>query len=447
MTRVLASAVLLMTVCGTASADENAAPLRTLLTQPAQLAAWLSARDPRIEAQRAKLEAARATARQARVLPNPQLNLGVSDFVIGQTNAASGGPGSANPSLSLGQTLIYTAAIDQLIELGKREPRRQAADLRVQAAAQTAAGTLGQRVGDATQLLGKLAYLAARRGVLVNNLAEANKLLQLEKVRLDHADLSALELARIELDTRAVELELARSESEVAVATSACNALLYATCGLDGLDDPAVLDGGAPLPATLPQVTAAIEARPARVASQLEGAALGWDARLAHNRRIPDPTIGVGYTLDNLTLSGDQHQSLMVTLGIPLPVFDRGTHDEDAARANARALAAEDRAAVRDATGQVEALLAQRATLEATVTKLSSDTVSKSSQIIDLTRRAFDLGQAPLTDLLLAQRAHRDLLLQLLEARFDLFTIRALLRQQLGLDDQASRAGAGRNTP
>lgn len=430
-----------------ARADDAVPLLRTLLTQPAQLAAWLSARDPLVEAQRAKIEAAQASARQARVLPNPQLNLGVSDFVIGQTNAASGGPGSSNPSLSLGQTLIYTAAIDQLIELGKREPRRNAADLRVQAAAQTAAGTLGERVGDATQLLGKLAYLAARRSVFVNNLVEAKKLMQLEKIRLEHADLSALEFARIELDTEAVELALARSEAEVAVATSACGATLYATCTLDGLDDPAALDDGAPLPARLPAITAAIEARPARVASQLEGAALGWDARLAHNRRIPDPTIGVGYTVDNLTVSGDQHQSLMVTLGIPLPVFDRGSHDEAAARANARALAAEDRAAVRDAAGQVESLFAQRATLEATVAKLASDAVRKSTQIIDLTRRAFDLGQAPLTDLLLAQRAHRDLLLQLLEARFDLFTVRALLRQQLGLDDQASRDGAGRTTP
>jgi outer membrane murein-binding lipoprotein Lpp len=113
MTRVLLSAVLLVSRCGRARADQAAPPLRTLLTQPAQLAAWLAARDPRIEAPRAKLEAAQASARQARVLPNPQLHLRVSDFVIGQTNAASGGTGSSNPALSLGQTLIFTAGIDR----------------------------------------------------------------------------------------------------------------------------------------------------------------------------------------------------------------------------------------------------------------------------------------------------------------------------------------------
>jgi cobalt-zinc-cadmium efflux system outer membrane protein len=435
-----------------AARAEPAPPLRALLTQPGELAAWLRERDPRIDAQRARIDAARAAARQTRALPNPQLNLGVSDLVIGQTNAQNGGPGSENPPLSPGKTLIFTAGVDQLIELGKRGPRQNAADLRVRAAAATATGTLGARLGEATQMLGKLAYVAAHRSAAAANLAAAEKLQASEKLRLDHSDLSALEFARIELDTQAVALQLARAESDVAAAIAACSAMLYAPCSADGLDDTA-LDAGAPLPGpetpagarAQARAQALIEARPARIASRLEVEALGWDATLAHNRRIPDPTIGAGYTLDNLTISGDQHQSLMVTLGIPLPVFDRGDHDEAAARATARAAAAEDRAAVRDAAGQVEALTAQRAQLEAAVARLTSDTVPKSAQIVAQTRRAFDLGQATLSDLLLAERAHRDLLLELLDTRFDLFNARAQLRQQLGLDDQAARDGGPRS--
>src|SRR5262249_23167221 len=128
------------------------------------------------------------------------------------------------------------------------------------------------------------------------------------------------------------------------------------------------------------------------------------------------------------------------------PLFDRGDHDEAAARAGARALAAEERAEVRAAEGQVEALLAQRATLEAAIARLTSETVPKSAQVIAQTQRAFDLGQAPLADLLLVERAHRDLLLELLDTRFDLFNVRAQLRQQLGLDDQAAR-DAGHRSP
>ena len=56
------------------------------------------------------------------------------------------------------------------------------------------------------------------------------------------------------------------------------------------------------------------------------------------------------------------------------------------------------------------------------------------------TQKAFDLGEVRLADLLLAERAHRDLLQEVLDARFDLFTVRAQLRQALGLDDEVARA-------
>jgi outer membrane protein, heavy metal efflux system len=440
MRPVLRSIVVCLGLLGIAHAEpaprEPAPAVRALLADPAQLASWLRARDPLVDAQRARVEAARAAARQTHVLPNPQLNLSVSDFVIGQNNPT-------DQQLSLGQTLIYSAAIDQLFEIGKRGPRQAAAELRTRVAQESATGALGQRLGDTTALLGKVAYLAVKRSVVATNLEAATKLMALEKVRLDHKDLSALEFARIELDTQAIALQLARAESDVAAALAACGAVLAATCAADGLTEPTVLDVGAPLPAALPRPDDAIATRPTRVAEKLEVEALGWDATLAHNRRIPDPTLGLGYTLDNLTISGDQHQSLMFTLGIPLPIFDRGDHDEAAARATARAREAEGRAAVRDAQGQIEALVGQRAMLEAAIARLETDTVPKSAQVIDQTRRAFDLGQARLGDLLLVERAHRDLLLEVLDTRFDLFNVRAALRQQLGLDDAVARQAAG----
>jgi len=418
---VVRSLVVALVMASTVASADDAAPVAKLLAEPDQLAAWLGDRDP-------------MAARQTRVIPNPTLNVGVSDFVIGKTNPA-------DQSLGLGQTLIYTAAVDQLIEIGKRAPRQNAADVRHREASETAVGTLGSRLSDATQNLGKLAYVAAKRTVVATNLEAANKLMDSEKKRVDLKDLSPLEFARIELDTEEIELQLTRADADLATAIATCAATLFAQCSASGLD-AATLDAAAPLPQALADPASAIESRPARVASKLEGDALDWDAKLAHNRRIPDPTIGVGYTLDNLTISGDQHQSLLFSVGIPLPIFDRGDHDEAAARANARSIAAEDAATVRDARGQVEALVAQRTALEATLAKLEHDAIPKSSQIIQQTKTAFDLKDARLADLLLVERAHRDLLLEVLETRFDLFTVRAQLRQQLGLDDKAAR-GAG----
>jgi cobalt-zinc-cadmium efflux system outer membrane protein len=426
---------------GIARADDVPA-IGMLLADPSRLAQWLRDRDPVFESARHKVEAANELGEQARVHPNPQLTLGAGGFVIGATNAGSGGPTDASPRLTLGQTTNVQVGIGELFEIGKRGPRSSAADLRAREAGQLAVNTLGGRIGEATQNLGKLAFVVARRDVVAANLAAARTLRDLEKVRLDHQDLSALEFARIELDTEELELQLGRSEAEVASAVAACSATLYAPCPASGLD-ATTLDAAAHLPEPMPIPEAAIEQRPVRQASKLEAQALGWDATLAHNRRIPDPTLGVSYLLDNLVIAGNQHQQLIFTASIPLPLFDRGDHDAAAARANARAIEAEDRGLVREARGVIEALLAQRATLTTTLATLETAAVPKSTQIILQTRRAFDLGQARLADLLLVERAHRDLLLEVLDTRFDLFNVRAQLRQALGLDDEVARATTG----
>jgi cobalt-zinc-cadmium efflux system outer membrane protein len=425
---------------GTARADEPPS-VRAFLADPAQLVAWLRDHDPIVESVRARTEAAAELGQQARVYPNPQLQAGVGGFAVGGGNTF--GPGANGPT-SFDQTGNFSVGVGELFELGKRGPRREAADLRTREAGEAAVGALGGRLGDATATLGKLAYVASKRDVVAQNLDAARKLRDLEKTRLDNKDLSQLEFGRIELDTEELELQLGRAEAELSSAVAACSATLYAPCSAAGLDAKA-LDAAAPLPPNLPEPDTAIEQRPQRQATKLEAAALGWDAELAHARRIPDPTLGVNYTYDRYQFGGSLPQTLALSIGIPLPLFDRGTHDAAAARANARAIVAEDKATVREQRGVVEALLAQREKLVDTLAKLEKDEIPKSTLIIEQTRKAFDLGQARLADLLLAERAHRDLLVEVLDTRFDLFNVRAQLRQALGLDDEIARL-AGRSS-
>src|SRR3954451_5750713 len=71
---------------GVARADDGAPAVRAMLSDPAQLAAWLQARDPLVESARARTEAAAEQGQQARVLPNPQLQAGVGGIALGQAN-------------------------------------------------------------------------------------------------------------------------------------------------------------------------------------------------------------------------------------------------------------------------------------------------------------------------------------------------------------------------
>lgn len=419
-------------------AHADASEVAGLLADPARLAARLGDGDPTVGAARARVAAAEAAGRQARVLPNPELSAAVAGIVLGRGNEFAGQVGPTG----LGQTSNVSVGISELIELGKRGPRKSAADLRTSEASELAVVVLGSRLGGAIMTLGKLAYVTARRDGVSANLAAARELRDLEKARLDHQDLAPVEYERIDLDTRALEVQLRRAETEVQTALSECRVVLRAPCSASGLD-AAVLDAAAPLPATLPEAERAIASRPARAASRDEQAALHWDSVLAERRAIPDPTIGLGYTHDTYQYSGSAPNTLMLSVGIPLPIFDRGKHDAAAARATAKAVAAEDAAEVRAASGEIEALLARRKSLGDTLAQLEAETVPQSTRIIEQTRRAFDLGQTRLADLLLVERAHRDLLLDVLDTRFELFAVRGQLRQALGLDDEVARHAIG----
>lgn len=427
---------------GTGRSGADIAPdLRMLLADPDALAGWMRVHDPMVDVAQARVEAATAAAAQTRVLPNPALDLEVGNFALGHGNVDPN-DGHHGPA-SVAHTTHVSVGISELFEIGKRTPRRAAAELRVRASSETGLAVLGEHIGDALESLGHLAYVTARRDAVTLNLDAAKKLLALEKVRLDKADLSQAEYARIDLDTDQLSLLLDRANADVAEAIAQCSTALYGTCEPTSLDGTA-LDAGAPLPRVPTDIVAEIAARPARRADQLEAAALGEDARLAGARAIPDPTVGISYSHDTYNYGGNLPNVAAVTVGIPLTIFDVGKADAQAARATARAIEAQSAAEVRVGAGHVDALDDQLTALANVLSRLEMDAVPKSARIIEQTRRSFDLGQAGLSDLLQVERAHRDLLLQVLDIRFELFTVRLQLRRELGLDDEAARAAIGR---
>nr|HEX4314217.1 TolC family protein [Kofleriaceae bacterium] len=418
-----------------APADAPAPPaIKTLLADPVQLAAWLRDHDPQIEAARAKVEAARAAGDQTRVLPNPQLSVGVGGIYVA-------GAGSAFGATGFGDTSNISIGVGELFEIGKRGPRQAAADLRTREAGESGVATLGGELSTAQATLGKLAYAAARHEVVATNLAAAQKLEASEKNRVDKKDMSPLDFERLELDTHELEIALQRADADVAAAVAGCSAALYAPCAAAGLDATA-LDAAAPLPDVLPDNEHAVAARPVHQAEMLEHDALGEDASLADNRKIPDPTIGIAYTFDNF--GGDIPQSIAFSVGIPLPFFDRGSHDAAAARANAHAAEAQSQAEVRQERGSVESLVQSVTALRAALARLEKESLPTSEDIVAKTKKAYDLGEVGFTDLLLAERANRDLMLEVLDTRYDLFNARAQLRQALGLDDEAARGATTR---
>src|SRR5262249_45317618 len=160
---------------------------------------------------------------------------------------------------------------------------------------------------------------------------------------------------------------------------------------------------------------------------------------LAKNRIIPDPELGVSFTRDWFTTSGDDPYTIALSVGIPLPFLDTGTHDAAKAEAKARELAATARGTLVEARAGVDGLLEKERHLEEGLRLVTQDSIARSQAVVDATRRAYDTGHVSLSDLILVQRSHRELVGKALDLRFELFGARNELRRALGLDAQEAR--------
>jgi cobalt-zinc-cadmium efflux system outer membrane protein len=158
------------------------------------------------------------------------------------------------------------------------------------------------------------------------------------------------------------------------------------------------------------------------------------DALLARNRVLPDPVLGVGYTHDRLTEAGNQPDTLEFTVGVDLPLFDRGQHESRRAEERRAELAATLRESVRGAVADAAGLLEKRKALDRILERVDRDALPKSGEVLDASTAAYDRGELSLTDVLLARRTHTELVLKEMDLQFESFGIRSDLRAVLGVD-------------
>jgi cobalt-zinc-cadmium efflux system outer membrane protein len=399
------------------------APATALLQDDVSLKRWVQERSHDVAAARSELDATRATERGSHLLPNPVVDLSVSNFVLGATEPKH---------LGLSRTLIYGAGVSELLELGKRGPRIAAAQLRSQAAQGRLATTLGERVAAARLALARYVYAKTRAQELDASLAQARAAADVAKGRLDHQALSGVDYDRLLIDLVGIQTEAAHAHAETQAADAACRAALLAPCDVASAD-VATLTPAAPVPT---QWSDAQLMRRADVKSmQLESVAARRDADLAAARAIPDLTLRLGYTRDTFTIAGDQAHTLGLSVAAPLPLFDHGQHAQSEALARASQYALQARSAVTQARGDVSGLYTRKRDVEEALALLEQDALPRANGVLSAEERGLREGQLDITDLLLARRAAIALRLQTLDLRFELFTIRNDLRHALGLDE------------
>jgi cobalt-zinc-cadmium efflux system outer membrane protein len=400
------------------------AAVDALLASPPALVSWLEEHSAEVRAARQRSVQAAEDLGQSRVLPNPALELGLGNIPLGQTNP---------PGLGFSDTVNFTVGLTEMIEIGKRGPRIRGAELRAQAAGEDARAALGGRAADARAALGRTAWLVVRQRALEQNLRQTRELVDIETRRRDAGDISDAELGRIVLDADAVQMDVDHNRTELSSALSDCRAVMAAPCATDDVDD-GTLERGGIVPDALPDVDVALAGRADLRSLDLNRRAAGEDAELARHRAIPDPTVGLVYAHDQFLVSGNLGNYLGVSVTVPLPIFDTGAHDAAKAEARAGELAEQSRGASLEVRAAIDGLIERRRWLASAIARLHAESIPRSLDVVAATRKAYDTGHVSLSDLILVERTHRELVIKALDLEFELFCARSELRHALGLD-------------
>ncbi len=399
----LLTALLLSAPAGPESLDLSSPPAEVDLVQ------LLWSRSPDLVAARAKIGQASADVTRAKLFPNPGFDFQWGTIPIGPTNPVGLDKLADVPS--------YAFVLSQAVEIGKRGPRQDATRSARDAAMLDALEILRQRWFDLQERISEVATAEIRVGALAETVRDAQRLADLQRDRQQRGDIAGLDVDRAVLEAEKYGSNLGQEQEKLSAALLLCAQTVGVTCLPFGSIDAARVFlarrlAARPAPLDLDQ-------RPDLRSLQAQEAAARSSLTLAERRWIPDPTFRLGYVLDQFVIAGNQHQSLVLGVSIPLPFFDHGQAEAQAASAQAAAaLEAEvllRAAGVRD----VSSLELQRGAALARRQRLQERTLPLARDVVQRLETAVTRGGAPLPDLLLARRTLGDL--QLDAADLDLF--------------------------
>ena len=371
------------------------------ITSPEDLArvAWKHA--PDLAAARARVADARTDVDRTHLLPNPTADLSMNTIPVGDTNPQKGVD-------RLRDVPNYAVALSQLFEIGKRGPRRRAAEHALSGVELDVRELLRQRTLDLAATAAEIAASEDRIAALEGLVDDAAELTALMRARASKGDIAELDADRAELEEARLRSTLGEEREHLAASLTDCGRLAGVSCEPFGLPGRA-----ASYLRTLGQRRATrsdVAQRPDLRSLEAQRARAETLVQLADARSIPDPTVRVGYVRDEFLISGNQGNSLFLGLSIPLPVFDRGQVDARAARQvadAARDVRARLEEAARREQGRVsEALEAARARQA----RLRNHTLPAAQRLIERLGKSVTSGGTPLSELLIARRTLGDLL-------------------------------------
>lgn len=380
-------------------------------------------RSPGLQVDLLAADVARADARQARLLGNPVLDATWGTIPIGETNPPNlGSPLTSIPSYSVGVSYTFP--------LGKRGPRQERGNAIAEGATHVAEASARGQGLELARILGRVAVTRLRIDGLRSLAAQQRVVIELTRARLAQGFGTPLDIDRLEIELSRSEQQVLVTEAEEQAGLTACAAYVGVPCrAMASAEDARALvvawakraSAGTPHVEMRPDVRALEAFQRASVA----------EAELARAQALPDPTVRLGYTYDQFTVSGNQANSLNVTVSLPVTIFDHGQAQLQAAEARRARLQQQRALTLRSSVTRVTALR-ELLRLQQKRQEAIAKTLPRARAVLDDLQRAANGRLIPFTDVIQARRTLDELLVEEADSYSDSFQTSVDLIAEMG---------------
>lgn len=341
----------------------------------------------------AQVDIARSNVMAASMLPNPTL---------GYTNDQG-----RSSNLSNEETWVLSQSFDLS---GRRGLRREAAELRVEAAY---SGNRLRHAEWATEIRHRFHETLFKQDVVRVTEAWAQRFKRVEGIveKLAKAgEASGYDRRRLARERQNAELRLTASKSDLDRAAQRLTALI----GTPGDAPDKVVGELLPvLPQALADAIRDIERRPDLQVLSRRAEAADLEGKAAARGWIPDVTLGVGPKRRE-TVAGTEN-STVVTVSVPLPLFDRQQAGQQRAAAEALNARGEFNLARARAEGELRGLYRQLERLILAAKDYRTSALAETPELLRIAEAAYKGGESSLLELLDAYRGALDTEINALE--------------------------------
>ena len=353
-------------------------------------------------AARYDIETADAEKLTARLRPNPQLTLGLSDLPV-------------NLSGPLIKEQTYSYGISRPIELGGKRSKRIGL---AEANSELARGQFQMTVWQLTNDLKRKFYTVVLNQSLLS-LARENEETFAEIVKhttelVNAGEISGLDLERVEVEKLKFDTDLANSERDYEVALRDLRFVLGGDYRVMNIEVAGTIDYEAHQFSRNQLLDLALAARPDLKAAQLTERAADANIRLQNALRIPDLSVGGGVEQVPAGTS-----SFTFGVGITLPTSDRNQGERAKALIEKKKAQNQEQLVTNQVLSDVDKALVAFQMQTRRVDLYRTGVITKVNDIQNMTQIALKAGESSTLDLLDAIRTRRDTLAGFYQTLFD----------------------------